>query len=418
MGRNAKKMTVEDTTGEEFDGDGQAVKRFERETFNTGALPQNKTSYNLNSSVLGGAVLATINEQGIRGETNVYGADGAKIAKIGSNLTTWTHEAPITGSKFDSFSNSPTAGGVSEFESLGGALPAAPPPAGSPDWLYSGNYQQSGNPFDLNGGCQLNGFPEDCAWVMRTSSPTRYDRKGRKLPEPFEWSAEHHIPISAIGNWSPYHPVAIPWSGGTQTVRLETEHFGGEHPQTITFFRRIITWQTQKQPQIDSKLPQDLKEKVLDIANRPNCKDVIQELLERLKKRGKEYETNDVEFLFERINTFEINPKQADPSRVGWGASEGIINGKRYIWYAKDLPESKRRSWDYAMNTIAELLHHARKGNKTYSDADLDNAVRDIMTPEEWQNEVAEREKVDGSAGTIAHKFVNKFCRFTQEDIQ
>jgi hypothetical protein len=370
--------------------------------------------------VLDGAVLATLNEQGIRGDTNVYGADGAKIASIGSNLTTWTHEAPITGSKFDSFSNSPTAGGVSEFESLGSAIPSAPPPAGSPDWIFTGNYQQTGNAFDLNGGCQLNGFPEDCAWVIRTSSPTRYDRKGRRLPEPFEWSAEHHIVTPAIGNWSPYHPVATLWSGGTQMVREESEYFGGEHPQTITFYRRMIIWQTQKQPQIDSKLPQDLKEKVLDIANRPNCKDVIQELLERLKKLGKDYETNDIEKLFDRIYSLEINPEKVTQFvNIGWGASSGILsNGKRYIWYAKNLPESKRRSFDYARLTIAELLHHSAKGGGYYKDSELDKAVKTILTPEEWEKEVAERKRQGGDAGFIGHRYIEKYCNYTEKDIQ
>ena len=400
-----------------FDGDGQAVKRFEHETFNTGA-PLNKTFYNLNSSVLGGAVLATINEQGIRGETNVYGADGAKIASIGSNLTTWTHEAPITGSSLVSFSNSPSAGGVSEFESLGGALPATPPPAGSPDWIFTGNYQQTGNAFDLNGRCQLNGFPEDCAWVMRTSSPTRYDRKGRRLPEPFEWSAEHHIVTPAIGNWSPYHPVSTPWAGGTQTVRLETEHFGGEHPQTITFLRRMHNWQAQKQTKDEiDKLPKSLFDKKikhsnlkglkkdfesrLDIDNGiGKCRDKLNALLKEL---GSEYES--IEDLAGKFLSGKNLYQTSEPIE-----SLKYKNDKTGKWERTDAPAGATSFDGYKMRIIIntyqpnesheiatfihELFHTAGK-NKTFEHKELNDAVR----------------KLENSSDLSLDNFIGKYCR-------
>jgi hypothetical protein len=125
-----------------YDGDGEIVKRFERETFTSGPQ-QSATKYDLRSTVLGGVVLSEI-DQGTRGADVVYEPSGIKAGEM---------KAPFTGS---------TAG--SETDPFGTAIPVTPPAQSPPqDWLVPGSYDGATNPFDGNGGCSFRGLPTDCS---------------------------------------------------------------------------------------------------------------------------------------------------------------------------------------------------------------------------------------------------------------
>lgn len=147
-----------------YDGDGKVVKRYDREII-TGQPNQEKTEYSLISTVLGGAVVATVNPQGVRGAENILEPSGKKVAKNGTTVE-FQHEAPFTASSFETT----TQTGIinpKEFEPFGGEIPTQQPPSGSPDYIPVGNYQQTGNPLDLQGGCLEDGFPVDCSEMAR-----------------------------------------------------------------------------------------------------------------------------------------------------------------------------------------------------------------------------------------------------------
>jgi hypothetical protein len=170
----------------------------------------------------------------------------------------------------------------------------------------------------------------------------------------------------------------------------------------------------QQGPKFDPRLPKNLKEGVLEVV-KGNCTDAIQALLLKLQEIGKgNYYSLDIEALFGRIYLIEINPKQAPPKRVGSGASSGIINGKRFIWFSTHFQNqniSANFAW-YVNLIINELLHHAKeKGG--YTDKQLDQAAEKLMTPEVYK----EAKKNARTEGDIAHKYINQFCNYTQEEV-
>ncbi len=152
-----------------YDGEGRTAKRYERETYTSGA-PQTKTVYYLRSTVLGGKVLAEVTANGqsaVKGKDYVYNSQGEAIAVRETGSTKWIFVAPATGSKFEA-DVAGTISEVKEYDPFGGEVSVQqPPPPGSPDWLYSGTYHSSANPMDGNGGCSRKGFPIDCAEVIR-----------------------------------------------------------------------------------------------------------------------------------------------------------------------------------------------------------------------------------------------------------
>ncbi len=147
-----------------FDGDGRTIKRHEYETFG-GSGPRTETVYYLHSTVLG-KVLAEINSSGQKQKEYVYDTSGEAIARREAGEVRWLQTAPIIGSSQETATN----GGLieqKEYDPFGGEIPVTTPGGGSSDWLYTGTYQTSGNPFDGNGGCTRNGFPIDCAEIAR-----------------------------------------------------------------------------------------------------------------------------------------------------------------------------------------------------------------------------------------------------------
>lgn len=221
-----------------YDGDGRIIKRHEFQVISMGPNIT-KTEYGLWSSVLGVEV-AKVSPAGVRGPDSFFDPSGRKIATMGTAGTKYHHETPFTGSSFETIGQ---ANYVEErqFDPFGGEIPSTEPPSPIPDWIPVGNYQQTGNPLDLQGGCMLSGLPEDCATVAKVSSAHRRDKfRGRSGSEPFPWDAEHRNLPSRIGNWDPRHPMWIPGLDGTPTMAsIETFESGGEYSYAYRYVRRV-----------------------------------------------------------------------------------------------------------------------------------------------------------------------------------
>lgn len=113
-----------------------------------------------------GKVLAEINSNGQKQKEYVYGANGEAIARREAGAVKWLQSAPLIGNSWETATNGSLIDGK-EYEPFGGEIPLTVPPAGSPDWLYAGTYQTSGNPYDGNSGCLENGGPGECSQVVK-----------------------------------------------------------------------------------------------------------------------------------------------------------------------------------------------------------------------------------------------------------
>ncbi|MBX3297463.1 MAG: hypothetical protein KF762_17310 [Acidobacteria bacterium] len=79
--------------------------------------------------------------------------------------TKYHHETPFTGSSFETVGSYYV--GERQFDPFGGEIPTTPPPSPIPDWIPMGNYQQTGNPLDLQGGCLEDGYPVECSIIAK-----------------------------------------------------------------------------------------------------------------------------------------------------------------------------------------------------------------------------------------------------------
>jgi hypothetical protein len=176
----------------------------------------------------------------------------------------------------------------------------------------------------------------------------------------------------------------------------------------------------EDETKIDSRLPKNLKAGVVEISNRSNCKDALQALFLSLKNRKfGDYESLDLEVLFNRISSFEINPTLTPPNEFGMGATAPIVNGKRIVAYAIELPSpnSSVRFNQYIKVAIAELLHHARKKG-VYRDDDLDKAAGDLMTKDNYNAQLKLMKDGNYRVCFIGHNYINKFCNYSEEEIK
>jgi hypothetical protein len=104
--------------------------------------------------------------QGVRGDEKVFDPSGTPVAEIGTTVT-YLHEAPFTASSFKTTTQTTNPGQPQEYEPFGSEIPTTPPLNVTPDWIVVGNYQQTGNPLDAQGGCLEDGFPTDCSAVIQ-----------------------------------------------------------------------------------------------------------------------------------------------------------------------------------------------------------------------------------------------------------
>ncbi len=154
------------TIDQTYDGNGRAAKRVEtRHSEDENASPiedYTETSYNLRSSVLGGALIAKIDSPGSR-EGHIY-AGGELLADYqytGSyTFTSLRHRNPTTGNWVKNAVRT-------ELDPLGADVSVTNPYVYNlsySDIMGSDNlYYQRGNALDIRGGCQLDSMPIPCS---------------------------------------------------------------------------------------------------------------------------------------------------------------------------------------------------------------------------------------------------------------
>lgn len=176
-GRNTTAQSTENaqTITVSFSGEGQVAKR------RTDTGDTSGTIYYLNSSVLGGQVLTTLNSQGQKVNTFVY--MGAEVlAEQGFNYVTWKHTDPVTGRRGESAQIGQYSSEV-EPDPMGVNVGTADPFIDfniTPPQDEGGGALLTGSEVP-NGRCTLDGIPyscEDAAELMQNGAALRVPTEG------------------------------------------------------------------------------------------------------------------------------------------------------------------------------------------------------------------------------------------------
>lgn len=175
----------------------------------------------------------------------------------------------------------------------------------------------------------------------------------------------------------------------------------------------------EKKPKIDKRLPSNLRDLVVGVANKPDCKGILDKMFNELKKfhdllpavEGKTF----IETLFDSIGKYKIDPKNAGTGGTATGLRKAIRYGER------NTPNPFQKENYYIQITIAEFLHHAGK-KRTFKDPEIDVAglnILKVIDPEKATSETERREDEgdDYSVGSIGHRLVNTYCQKSQEEI-
>jgi hypothetical protein len=151
---------------QDYDADGNRVKRVEQSQDNFGPFTF-ATTYFLRSSVLDDAVVIELDQNGGKRRAFVF-ADGDALAQQENNQVRWVHIDPVTLSLRETATDGTVANRI-ETDPMGNSAPLTdpePPEVQTPDYIYPGTYEGSGNPYDGPSGCTLDGQPLPCSFVM------------------------------------------------------------------------------------------------------------------------------------------------------------------------------------------------------------------------------------------------------------
>ncbi|QQS48893.1 MAG: hypothetical protein IPM66_09835 [Acidobacteriota bacterium] len=166
-----------------YDGVNQPLKRVKTRRIETlvGGGPQTtittvtETTLYVRSSLLGGQIVYELDESGNRRRANIYGIGGllARGAMSGgTDEFRWRVGDPVTGN----WGDTSAAGGyvdTAQIDPLGAEVGSSDPYLLNPDPTYPEMkddeplYIEGGDPFDLSGGCTLDGMPVPCSAVSR-----------------------------------------------------------------------------------------------------------------------------------------------------------------------------------------------------------------------------------------------------------
>ena len=163
----------------------------------------------------------------------------------------------------------------------------------------------------------------------------------------------------------------------------------------------------------------NLRALVNDLAQRPECADLLKKFADELGAGGDLDVTESgktfIESVFDNVKTFEINDAAA-----GSGArTDGDV-----VWLRdySTLPKAHQNAL-YAKYSLQELVHNFKKGNHTFSDARLDRAARSILSG--MDSAVASKIRSDFKAmagkdstdGRLAHYLINQYCQYSQQEV-
>jgi hypothetical protein len=172
------------------------------------------------------------------------------------------------------------------------------------------------------------------------------------------------------------------------------------------------------QPLQTRKLPDDatLRKSVVDLTS--HCTDFLNSFLAILdKKSGKAHRNSagkfDIGANFDRIGKKLVDSGDGKLFRSASGVAKGLSyvdDGVRVIVYRPFSTDVA-----YSVVTLAELLHHSREKG-TYSDAALDSAMKSLVGEAAFKEErdrMKEQYKGHGGypVGGVAHSFISNKCQ-------
>ncbi|MBX3290034.1 MAG: hypothetical protein KF855_11890 [Acidobacteria bacterium] len=155
---------------------------------------------------------------------------------------------------------------------------------------------------------------------------------------------------------------------------------------------------------------------VNDLAQRPECADILDKFAKELEKKGKLDETEDgktfIESVFDNLKKIEVNTR---------GAGSGARTDGNTIWVRdySHLPTAHQNAL-YAKYIIQELVHAFRQKG-TFTDARLGIAAESILNNMEptIADKIREGFKATGykERDMLGHYLINQFCQYTQEEV-
>lgn len=212
-----------------YDGNGQYVKRAELRRYpNPSGVTT--TNYYVRSSVLGGAILVELNAQGNKAKSYVYAA-GDRLAKhepaSAVAPVAWYIIEPLTGDWGEAKSNGDFMGDKgANLDPLGADTPPNDPYLLDPTPTYIESrpneplYIDGGDPFDLSGGCTLDGVPVSCNFAAQLEQSetaayipygqaTRFNPKtgGYETFSAFADGRQGFVPVGGLGDLNAAYPA-------------------------------------------------------------------------------------------------------------------------------------------------------------------------------------------------------------------
>ena len=163
------------------------------------------------------------------------------------------------------------------------------PPEATPDYLYTGSYDSSGNPYDSASGCAMDGQPLPCTLLLRLRAT------GRGLTSTSMESASGGTHVR-VDEWDEY---GLP--GGDDVFEFDGQgvRYGGDAGNVVArnvgSYRFVQTGSVRttitQQPQRPGRAPtqptvpiQNLRENIEKMLKTGNCGKFVQELLDKAAK--------------------------------------------------------------------------------------------------------------------------------------
>jgi hypothetical protein len=406
-----------ETINQVFDGDGQMAKRRENNT----------DTYRLNSTLLKGALLTTINAQGGKVTGSVY-ANGQLIAtqNQAQSTVTWVSRAPSATGEWGStgYPINDATGRSLELDPLGRDIGVDNPYVSGGDGL--GSYPLYGDAATFSGGCTMEGGPISCDVVGKAISRNYTTFLYNMITQRFGWLQRQ------VGHTTVYDDKAKV-IGFTDTSTATSDGFDMTVRGTPGWFEEVtngynMLW-LSLQPEI-YVTPQKPESLPVDVDNvrrglawylvDPKCASFISDLLDRVSTGSNPLVANgDLLAIFDTVRGQSGIVRDIS---VGGGEARGSIGGRDNdaqmvlspTRFGGNPTASEKARIQLGLDihtTLHETIHFA--GLNVYTDRDLALAVQ-AMTGEEAPGPTGRGPLADAFANSAFwDKELRKHCRDT-----
>lgn len=382
---------VSQTSG--YDGDGNKVQ------VGTGAA----ATYYLQSSALGGVLVAELSSSGQKNVGYVYVPGGELLAEQFANAVTWRHVTPAGTGKYDTYSNLSYSGRV-EFDPLGADInltgPTTPDTGGGDGDV--GTYHFGGlmsrltsDFFNTANDCMVNGSRESCSVAMfivnmgtgrgdfTKDSSTTMDDMGKALGVAFTPTglSPNSLMSSAINGTADFTYNVMGWAEDPATkiqywVPIPTYFIG--IPAEAGSAMVLIGALALLRPPLDTeqtRLVQDGINRAGELYDKERCKTFINAVLqraaatvERLRWAAKDNYMKDSSGVYAGINFVNALDMYANAFDKGWVSASGKSGAKGdSTVYGTTTPTGHYPvSWN---NEFFSKLTHDERGLHTFHEA-------------------------------------------------